>query len=185
MEHLASTRQTNVSAASDSASDSIFQDLHDPFAIPRKKMLPWWMKFFCYVFLLLGAFSVAGLFFSMFFFSLGGMRSGGTEVSLYGLRAINELSIMAIVIVSLYVFKAFVAYSLLAQKDWAVKAGMIDGGLGILLCFVTMLVLPFFGFDFRFGGELFFLIPYQARLWRMRPQWEENSFAMQRRLGLM
>jgi hypothetical protein len=165
-------------------SDTIFGDLYDPFAIPRKKMIPNWMKFFCYFFILLGTLSIVGLLLPRFYLSIGSIKTGGTEIALYGLHEINELSIMAAAIVGLFVLKAIVGYVLLAEKDWAIKIGMIDGGLGILICCLTMFVLPFFGWDFHFSWELFFLLPYQARLWRIRLQWEENSFGLQERLGM-
>ncbi|RYZ47702.1 MAG: hypothetical protein EOP49_20575 [Sphingobacteriales bacterium] len=166
-------------------SESIFDALYNPFVIRRKKMLPIWMKAFCFIFILFGFLAIAGIVLPIFYLSFGGIQAGGTLVSLYGLHAINEYSAKAIGIIFLYVFKAIVSIALLTEKDWAVKLGMIDGALGIGICVLTMLVLPFFGWSFRFNWELFPLFVYQARLWRMRPQWEENAFAFQEKLGLV
>ena len=39
--------------------------------------------------------------------------------------------------------KAITSYGLWMEKDWAVKFGIIDAVLGIIVCIVVMAVLPF------------------------------------------
>jgi hypothetical protein len=167
------------------ANETIFQDIYDPFVIPRKKMVSWWMRVFCYLFLVLAVLAPVCLLLPTLSFHIGDHLSvGGTRVALYGLRAINDMNFLALFIIGLFMFKGVVGYALLSERDWAMKLGMIDGAIGIILCFLTMLVLPFFDYGFHFSWELLFLFPYQARLWKFRVFWEENAWEIQEKLGL-
>ena len=167
------------------ANETIFQDFYNPFLLPRKKMVSWWMKFFCWVFLVLAVLAPVCLLVPSLGFRIGDDISiGGSRVALYGLNAANNADGLTQFIVVLFILKGIVSYGLLSEKDWAMKLGMIDGAIGVIICFITMLVLPFFDFGFRFSWELLFLFPYQARLWRFRVLWEENTWVIQEKLGL-
>lgn len=163
--------------------DTIFGDLHDPFAIPRKEMLPGWIKAFCYIFIVFAVLAPIGYFLRLININLFGIRFGSYEIALYGLYESHELTLTALILIVIFVFKGIAALGLITEKSWGARIGMVDGGIGIAISLLTMLVLPFFdGFNAHFSWELFFLIPYQARLWKIRPQWEENRYALQKNL---
>ena len=104
-------------------------------------------------------------------------------MALYGLASNDPLSITGLIVTILFVFKGIAGYALINYKDWAVKLAMVEAWLGIGVCLVTMLVLPFFGYSFTIRFELILIIPYLVRLWKIKSQWEENRFEQQEKLG--
>lgn len=136
----------------------------------RKDLLPWWIKVFIWIFLIVGAIALLGF--------IGGLIGFTFEISLYGLETNEPISMLGISVILLFLFKGFTAYSLLKESDWAIIAGIADALVGIILCSFTMLH-PLFnpqgGTNFIFRLELLLLIPYFIKLLRIRPQWEKST----------
>jgi len=90
--------------------------------------------------------------------------------------ATNEfLSVVGITIASIFLLKGIVSYGLLMEKDWAIKLGILDASLGILICMLVMVysLLKFRGGYISFRIELLLLIPYLIRLFKIKPAWEK------------
>jgi len=133
----------------------------------RKKLLPWWVKVFCWLFLIAGAFATLGLIFGAF----------GTdfELSVYGLETNKPLSLIGVIIISIFIFKAVAAYGLLYEKNWAVTVAIIDAIIGIVICVLIMfypLVTQNESLNFTFRLELVALVPYLVLLFKIRRKWQ-------------
>ena len=129
----------------------------------RKDLLPGWIKVFMWIFLISGALSP-------FAFILG-ILGNITYLSLYGFETNEALSIPGVVITLLFALKGITSYGLLTEKDWAIKVGIADAVLGIVLCTASMVyVIINAGFTLRL--ELLLLIPYLNKMLKIKGQWE-------------
>lgn len=134
--------------------------------IKRRSLLPWWIRFFCWVFMIFGIFAPAGLIFGLLRWSF--------NLSIYGLESNQPLSVIGLSIILLFTFKAFTAFGLWSEKEWAVRVGQIDAVIGIVLCIFVMFVNPFLssGANFTFRLELALLIPFLIKLTKIKEAWE-------------
>src|SRR5690349_19393181 len=110
--------------------DVITDEFLQQTIIPRKQLLPKWIKVFAWIFLVVGV-ALPILF-------IISMITHSFNSSLYWLEADTIFSATGILIAMLFIFKAIVAAGLLKQKDWAVKTGIIDALIGILICVAVM-----------------------------------------------
>jgi hypothetical protein len=135
--------------------------------VRRKDLLPWWIKLFSYIFLVLGALALPGIVFGILGYQF--------SLSLLGLTTTEPFSIDGIVIMTLFVFKATISYGLLWEKDWAVILGIIDAILSISICLLMMFysLLELNGGNISLRLELVILIPYLFRLLKIRSIWEQ------------
>lgn len=135
--------------------------------IKRRTLLPWWIKIFCWIFLLFGL-----MIPFVFIFGVMGMNY---QSSLYGLDAYEPFSIAGIINTGLFFLKAMVAYGLWTEKSWAVNLGIVDAFLGIAICTFMMFGMPLLNDSANFMGnlriELALLIPYLLRLQKIKPLW--------------
>ncbi|WP_298737762.1 hypothetical protein [uncultured Chitinophaga sp.] len=146
--------------------ESIFGPEFDEMALPRRKsLMPWWVKIFTWIFLVMG-FGVAVSSLT----SLGGIS---VNISLYGMHASTwPLSVLVLILISLYLLKGLTAICLLLERDWAIKLGLADAVTGILCCIFVMCYSMISGDGFSFRLELFALIPYLRWLIKVKPLWE-------------
>jgi hypothetical protein len=155
---------------------SIFE--HDPFAIRRKFMIPQWIRVFSWIFAICAPIGVLGTLIWL-------ITGGWGEYSLYGFTSQNSGAVVSILFLFVWALKALAAIGLLTEKDWAVKAAMADAIIGIAVCVAAMIFLPW-SQTVTTGGstnthynlrlELALLIPYLMKMWKIRDQWEEDSF---------
>lgn len=138
-------------------------------AVKRKKLLPWWIKVFMWIFLVFGVFAPLGIIFALLGYDF--------QLGLYGLDTNQPLSIIGISIILLFMIKGVTSYGLLKETDWSIKIGIIDAIIGIAIC-VTMMSIPFLApgsnLKFSFRLELLFLIPYLIRLLKIKSAWENT-----------
>ncbi len=133
--------------------------------IIRKKLLPWWIKVFSWIFLLFGVIGPITL--------IAGIVGYSIDLSIYGLTTNDPISLIGILIILIFTLKGFVSFGLLLQKDWAVKLGIVDAVLGAAICFFLMsyaLINAEVRFYFRL--ELVLLTPYFIKLLKIKPVWE-------------
>ena len=100
--------------------------------IPRKKLLPLWIKIFTWIFLIFGAF-VPIIF-------ILGIIDYSAQLSLYGFETNKPFSLIGIIITLLFIIKRITAFGLLKEKYWAIKLGIVDAIIGITICTFTMLL---------------------------------------------
>ncbi len=136
--------------------------------IRRRKLIPLWIKIFIWIFIVFGCFVPLILL-----ISLSGTQS---SLALYGLETNNTYSNIGLLICSLFLFKGITAFGLWTETSWAIKLGIIDAIIGIVICSAVM-IAPLFnsnsGFSFRL--ELILLVPYLIWLFKIKVSWEQTS----------
>ncbi len=132
----------------------------------RKQMLPWWIKVFCWIFMLFGLLSIVCLFL--------GFTDVKPNLAFYGFETNEPFSFIGLIVISLGIFKGITAFALWFEKDFAIKIGKIDALIGIVLCAISMVVLPFVLDDYKITIrlELALLIPYFLKLTKIQNEWE-------------
>ena len=105
------------------------------------------------------------------------VRGFGFTASLafYGFETNEPLSFTGLLIITVAMFKAVTAFSLWFEKDYAVALGKTDAIIGMGLCLVSMLVLPFLLQDYHvtLRLELALLIPYLIKLDKINAGWKK------------
>ncbi len=131
----------------------------------RRALLPWWMKGFSWLFILISVIGVISLPFAAFGMSF--------NLSVYGFETNEPLSLIGLLIISLFILKGFTAYSLWYEKDWAITLGYLDGLVGILICVSVMWLAPYLTDDFEseFRVEIILLALFLWKLKKINPQW--------------
>ncbi len=133
---------------------------------PRNKLLPLWIKIFCWIFLVIG--------FLIPFALVWGIITHNFIVSLYGVESNTIYSLTGIFLVALFSFKTLVAFGLLRYRDWAVKLGIIDAAIGILICCIVIIYSALQA-KLIIRLELVPLIPYFLKLRKIKNEWELAS----------
>jgi hypothetical protein len=149
----------------ESQTDFLTDELVQHNTIPRKKLLPLWIKIFAWIFLVLGAFVPIVLVLRL--------TGYNAQLALYGLETNEPFSSLGIIIATVFAIKGVAAFGLLKEKDWAIKIGIVDATIGITICTLVMLY-PIINSDAKFSLrlELVALIPYLLRLMKIKNQWE-------------
>ena len=145
--------------------DLLTDELIQSNAIARKKLLPLWIKVFMWIFLIIGSFVPI-----VFILSIMGYNA---KLAVYGLETNKVFSSIGIIISVILVIKTITAFGLLKEKDWAIKLGIVDAILGIIVCTIVMLypiINPEIKFTLRL--ELVALIPYLLKFLKIKTQWE-------------
>ena len=136
--------------------------------VRRRALLPWWMKVFIWIFIVMGGLSLPVL--------IAGLLGINTTLSLYGLESHHALSFIGLLLIGLFLLKGIVSYGLWAEEDWAINLGYVDAIAGIAICLFVMLGLRYFyptsGFTFRL--ELLLLVPYLIKLKQIHPEWDKR-----------
>lgn len=134
----------------------------------RRSLLPWWVKIFCWIFMIFGGISAIGIVF--------GILGYNFQLSLYGLESSRPLSLIGGLLMLTFLLKGAAAFALWTEKDWAITLGFVDAVLGIVICGLAMLIAPFLniGFSFNLRLELALLIPYLLWLNRTKAAWHKT-----------
>jgi magnesium-transporting ATPase (P-type) len=134
----------------------------------RRKMLPWWIKVFCWIFMLFGLLSIVCL--------ILGFTNIKPALAFYGFETNEPFSLNGLIVITIGILKGITAFALWFEKDFAIKIGKIDAIIGIVLCAISMLVLPLFqdGFNITIRLELALLIPYLIKLNKIQKGWEST-----------
>jgi hypothetical protein len=133
--------------------------------IPRKKLLPLWIKIFAWIFLIFGAFAPLMV--------VLGILGYPAQLALYGLQTNEPFSVIGITIILLFIIKGITAFGLLKEKPWAIKIGMADAVIGIAICTFFMLYTMINSeANFSLRVELIALIPYLLKLKKIKTEWE-------------
>lgn len=130
----------------------------------RRNLLPIWIKMFVWLFFFGGGIGFIILIFGLF--------SNNIKLSLYGFETTKVYSLKGLVITSLLIFKGIVSYGLWFEKDWAIKIGKFDAVLGVIICIISMIVMPFFTKHFELRLEVAVLIPFLMKLENIEKDWQ-------------
>ncbi|WP_210486380.1 hypothetical protein [Rufibacter aurantiacus] len=152
-----------------------FEDLVDTKSLEevkgrRRDLLPWWMKIFIWMFLLMAALVPIGVIMAVMGLSF--------SISLYGFETTNPISPTGIILTLLILIKGVTAFGLWTEKDWAVKLGVFDAIIGLVACVIALFVLPFVdrseGFVLNFKLDPILLVLYLWKLQKIKPYWEAD-----------
>lgn len=146
---------------------SVFDEFDTKTNILRRRaLLPVWIKIFIWIFLCMGLIAVLILAFGFFL-------NNNARLSVYGLETTSIYSPIGLIILSILIFKGIVSYGLWFEQEWGPKAAVIDAFLGIFICGITMLILPFItnGHHFTMRFEFLFLIPYLTKMQKIQKTW--------------
>lgn len=134
--------------------------------VRRRALLPLWIKIFCWLFMIAGAFTpitfIAGLYFQMPY-----------QAEILGLKSYDPFSVVNFIILGLFLLKGIAAFGLWAEKDWGIIVAVVDAIISIAVCCIVMLVLPALQIaPFTLRLELALLIPYLLKLQSIKPMWK-------------
>ena len=134
---------------------------HHPKA--RWDLLPQWIKFFSWVFLV---YSVVAIIIGFQSF----IQDGYFQSQIYGLETtqitnINELALI------INILNLLVAYGYIFQKDWAIRVGITNAIFAILICIFVMLTTAFYSHDANLRFEIFVLAFYLLKLKAIKEKW--------------
>jgi hypothetical protein len=140
----------------------------------RRKLFPWWIKVFIWIFLIFGALTPLVL--------ILGITGLPVLQSLYGIETYKPISVIGFTLTSLFILKGITAYDLWTEKDWAISLAQIDAFIGIVICVCVMFIYPFVstqqqGFTLNIRLELAILIPFLIKLGKIKNDWKIMSVA--------
>lgn len=141
-------------------------DEFDKLAIIRRKLLPWWIKTFCWIFMLLAVCAAGSLIMNLFV--------SNVNLSIYGFSSETAYSGTGIFIIAVMLLKGFAAYSLWFEKPNAIIIAKIDAVCGIAICIASLFILPFSTADGHFSLrlEILLLIPYYMKVNKIEYEWD-------------
>lgn len=149
------------------------KDLDGDVPPRRRKLLPWWIKIFCWFFMLTGAIAPFGILFAIMHWPF--------HLSMYGLSSTNPFSLPGAIVLFVFILKGVTSFSLWMEKDWAIKLSLADAVVGLILS-VAMTFVPSFletsstiKFNFRF--EIVLLILFLMKMLRIQKKWEETKLS--------
>ncbi len=129
----------------------------------RRKLLPWWVIGFIWIFLL--------FFLAMPVAIAMGLLHYDFEISLLGLTTYQPISLVGAFLMLLFSFKGITAYALWTEKVWAVGLAKVDAIISIVICFLVM-GYAIFGHTFTVRLELIALFPYYIKMNNIQYEWE-------------
>jgi hypothetical protein len=133
----------------------------------RRKLIPVWIKIFIWIFIVFTCFIPPTLLMSLMGYH--------PLLALYGLETTDTFYITWWVICSLFLFKGITGFALWSEKSYAIKLGIVDAVIGILICCTVMFAPVFNGrLVSNYRLELVALIPYLIWLLKVKEQWEER-----------
>ena len=141
-------------------------DEFDKAPVIRRKLLPWWIKTFCWIFMLLAVCAAGSLIMNLFV--------SNVNLSIYGFSSETAYSGTGIFIIAVMLLKGFAAYSLWFEKPNAIIIAKIDAVCGIAICIASLFILPFSTADGHFSLrlEILLLIPYYMKVNKIEYEWD-------------
>jgi len=100
---------------------SIFDETDAFILPPRRALLPWWIIFFCWFFIILCPFD--------FIFMV--LQHSGRDLSMYGVEAKTGFTFKEVFSLVNSLLTLVVAYGLLREKDWAVNIAIINALISV------------------------------------------------------
>jgi hypothetical protein len=143
-----------------------YQDIE--FPLPkiqrRRKLLPWWVLAFMWIFMVFAAIVPVGF--------ILGLLGYDFNVSLLGLSTNNPLSLIGAVVMLLFLFKGITGLALWTERVWAVRVAKIDAIISTVICVGVMVYALLGHSSFSIRLELVAIIPYYFKMTRIQYDWE-------------
>ncbi|CAN5380052.1 hypothetical protein BH09BAC1_BH09BAC1_05250 [soil metagenome] len=129
----------------------------------RRGLLPWWIKFFCWVFMVFGA-----LILPMVIMSILGMP---TQLALYGMESTTVFNIQGALITGMFFISGIVGFGLFYAKDWAITAGLILCAIHVAFV-VAIIAFPLTSGTSKVRLEFILVIPFFIKLLKLKQIWQ-------------
>ncbi|HTD42188.1 MAG TPA: hypothetical protein VK671_16275 [Mucilaginibacter sp.] len=130
----------------------------------RRKLLPWWVVAFIWLFLVFFAIMPVGV--------IMGLLKYNFEISLLGITTHQPISLIGMFLILLFSFKGVTALALWAEKAWAVGLAKVDAIISIAICFLVMAYALFVQHSFSLRLELIVLFLYYYKMNQIQYDWE-------------
>lgn len=130
--------------------------------IRKRSLLPWWIKIFCWIFMVIGMLSLFVVFLVI--------ANYEPELEIFGFNANENHPYNSILILFSFLFLGVTGYLLWFEKRKAIIIGQINALWGIILCLISM-GLGLVNGNFVFRIELFFLVLFFVKLSQIKPKW--------------
>ena len=140
-----------------------FEEFEHITNIRRRDLLPWWIRFFCWVFMVLGG--IACLTVTALLFN------ETPAISLYGYDATDDYPLNLLLVILSYIFNAVTGFLLWNEYKKAVVWGQLCAAWGIAMCAMAM-ITAFKAGGFMLRLEILFLILFYSRLTSIKGRWE-------------
>lgn len=143
-----------------------FAEFDNNILTRRRNLLPTWIKIFLWIFLIGGATAAIIL--------MAGSLMTHISLSIYGIKADHPYSMTGLLISFLFLFKGIVAYGLWFEQKWAPQAAIADAIIGIAICLIMMVIIPFTipAISFTIRLELIPLYFYLTKMQNIKKTWE-------------
>lgn len=130
----------------------------------RRKLLPWWIIAFLWLFLAFFALMPVCL--------IMGLLKYNFEISLLGLTTHQPISLIGMSLMLLFSFKGIVAFALWTEKTWAVGMAKIDAIVSVVVCVLVMIYSIVVQHSFSFRLELVVIGLYYYKMNHIQYNWE-------------
>ncbi|HEX4852005.1 MAG TPA: hypothetical protein VFV08_14420 [Puia sp.] len=147
--------------------DIISKEFLDSAIRKRKDLLPWWIKIFSWLFLILGGAAMISI--------LPAVLGYTFELAIYGVETQRPLSPAGILVLLVLIYKAVVSWNLIQEKKYSIVLAIVDASAGIIIC-VLIGIYPLFNpssHNYSFRLELIFLVPYLVKMIQIKSAWEK------------
>ena len=162
-------RSENETPGEKAASDlqSIIDQLYPTSAqaLRRRALLPWWIKFFSYLYILISfGLPIATV--------TAIVRGKGFMLTFYGIHyTTDRIDALAALLLLGLMGAGTAGFGLLWGKSWGIEAGLITGGVGLVLSLWSLFLRDGSGLPL----EPFLLIPFVIALWNRRVKWDPEA----------
>ena len=143
-----------------------YQDplLSTPKLQRRRKLLPWWVMAFTWLFIVTSAIIPIGI--------IIGLLGYDFSLSLLGLSTTQPFSLIGAVVMLLFLIKGITGLALWTEKTWAVRLAKVDAVISIAICLGVMAYAIFENQSFSFRLELIVLFFYYFKMTKVQYDWE-------------
>lgn len=142
--------------------DNSFDEFEDINTVKRREMLPWWIKLFSWVFMVLAVIACLTPIQLLF--------GHVPNLSFYGFDSAKFFPYSLLVIYLIFILNGLIGYMLWFEKDKAIEWGKICAVFGIVACVISFLLTLLDG-QFTFRLEIIALVLFYRELSNLEYNW--------------
>lgn len=130
----------------------------------KRALLPWWIKTFCWIFMIFAAFVPLAILFGLLHFNF--------QIEIFGIETNNPFSLKGVIAMAIFLFNGMVAYYLWTEKDGAIGLAKINAIINIAICVVVMVYFLVAKNHLNIRLELIPLFLFNYKLNKIQYDWE-------------
>ncbi len=128
----------------------------------RRSLLPWWVKLFCWLFMIFGAMVIPIAILGLFDFHV--------NIAFYGIESSTVFNLQWAIVSTLFVLSGIVGYGLFYGKDWAIWAGLLLCAMHVVLV-ASLIAFPLSNANSKIRLEFVLVIIFFIKLLKLKPIW--------------